>query len=161
MPQNQFATFFIDEHLFGVNVLLVREINPHVDFTPVDLAPDFVRGLMNLRGQIVTIIDPAVRFGIGQRPITPRSRCLVLKTAREVEEREDGAQLMLETVSDSVGFLVDSIGDMVAADARDLEPPPANIGEIDGKFIAGVHKLEEKLMIVLKTGEVLKFVNAR
>jgi purine-binding chemotaxis protein CheW len=156
MPLKQFATFTIDEYLFGMNVLLVREVNPHTNFTPVDLAPEYVRGLMNLRGQIVTIIDPAVSLGIGRRDITPRSRCVVLKTAREIEEREDAASLAGETVNDSVGLLVDTIGDMVSADTRNIEPPPANIGDIDGKYMAGVYKLDSQLMIVLRTGEVLK-----
>lgn len=156
MPVQQFATFVIDEHLFGINVLLVREVNPHTNFTPVDLAPDYVRGLMNLRGQIVTIIDPAVRLGIGKRDITPGSRCIVLKTAREIEEREDAADLVADVVNDNVGLLVDAIGDMVSADTRYIEPPPANIGDIDGRFMAGVYKLDDKLMIVLRSGEVLK-----
>lgn len=156
MPVKQFATFIIDEHLFGINVLLVREINPHTNITPVDLAPEFVRGLMNLRGQIVTIIDPAVCLGIGKRDITPRSRCIVLKTAKEIEEREDAAGLIADAVNDNVGLLVDVIGDMVSADTRNIELPPANIGDIDGKFMDGVYKLDGRLMIVLKTGEVLR-----
>jgi purine-binding chemotaxis protein CheW len=156
MPEQQYATFIIDEHLFGINVLLVREINPHTNITPVDLAPEFVRGLMNLRGQIVTIIDPALRLGIGKRAITPRSRCVVLKTAREIEEREDAAGLIADAVNDNVGLLVDAIGDMVSADTRSIEPPPANIGDIDGRYMSGVFKLDGRLMIVLKTGEVLK-----
>ena len=156
MAALQYATFTIDGHFFGINVLVVREINPHTEFTPVDRSPDYVRGLMNLRGQIVTVIDPAVRFGMGPREITPASRCIVLKTIREVEDRADGEQLIAETVADSVGLLVDDIGDMVSAEIKEIEPPPANIGEIDGRFMKGVVKLEGKLMIVLKTGEVLK-----
>ena len=156
MPTQQFATFTVNEHLFGINVLLVREVNPNTDFTPVDLAPEYVRGLMNLRGQIVTVIDPGARMGMGKREITHRSRCVVLKTSHEVEEREEGGLLAAETVGDNVGLLVDSIGDMIATDAKDIEPPPANIGEIDGKYVSGVVKLEKKLMLALNTREVLR-----
>ena len=156
MATRQLATFTIGEHLFGINVLLIREINPNTEFTPVDLAPDYIRGLLNLRGQIVTIIDPAVRLGMPRREITPHSCCLVLKTAREVEDREDSADLVPDTVIDMVGLLVDSISDMVTADTREIEPPPANIGEIDGRFMSGILKLDERLLIILKTGEVLK-----
>jgi len=156
MPVQQYATFLINDHLFGINVLLVREINPNTDFTPVDLAPDFVRGLMNLRGQVVTVIDPAVRLGIGAREITARSRCIVLKTAVEIQERENGAALAQDTVADHVGLLVDDIGDMVTAEDKDIEPPPANIGELDGKFMRGVLKMDGKLMIAIKTGTILQ-----
>lgn len=156
MATQQLATFVIGEHLFGINVLLVREINPNNSFTPVDLAPEYIRGLMNLRGQIITIIDPAVRLGMQQRKITPTSCCLVLKTTREVEDREDATKLLGKTVNDMVGLLVDSIGDMVTADTREIEPPPANIGEIDGKFMSGVLKMKDRLLIILKNSEVLK-----
>lgn len=155
MPANQYATFSISDHLFGINVLLVREINPNTDITPVDLAPDFVRGLMNLRGQIVTVIDPAVRLGMGERKITERSRCIVLKTSAELQERESDAALVQESVTDHVGILVDAIGDMVSADEHEIEPPPANIGEVDGKYMHGVLKMEHKLMIALRTKEIL------
>lgn len=156
MATQQLATFTIGEHLFGINVLLIREINPNTSFTPVDLAPEYIRGLMNLRGQIITILDPAVRLGMPQRKITPASCCLVLKTTREVEDRKDATNLSGETVNDMVGLLVDSIGDMVTADTREIESPPANIGEIDGRFMLGVLKMKNRLLIILKNSEVLK-----
>jgi purine-binding chemotaxis protein CheW len=155
MGTQQYVTFIINDHLFGINVLLVREINPSTDITPVDLAPDFIRGLLNLRGQIVTVIDPAVRLGMGEREITERSRCIVLKTEGELQKRENSATLADETVTDHVGLLVDVIGDMVSADENDIEPPPANIGDVDGKFIRGVFKMEGVLMVVLKTRDIL------
>jgi purine-binding chemotaxis protein CheW len=156
MAQLQLATFNIGEHIFGINVLLIREINPNTVFTPVDLSPDYIRGLLNLRGQIITIIDPAVRLGMQQRDITPDSCCLVLKTTREVEDREDAELLAPDTVNDMVGLLVDSISDMVTANTRDIEQPPANIGDIDGRFIAGILKMDGRLLLVLKTIEILK-----
>jgi purine-binding chemotaxis protein CheW len=155
MALQQYVTFYINEHLFGINVLLVREINPNTEITRVDLAPEFVRGIMNLRGQIVTVIDPAVRLGMEEREITERSRCIVLKTSAELLERENCETLADETVADHVGLLVDAIGDMVSADENEIEPPPANIGNVDAKFISGIFKMEGKLMIVMKTKDVL------
>ena len=93
-----------------------------------------------------------------RREITSRSRCIVLKTTREVEELEEGKGLAGDTVNECVGLLVDSIGDMVTASAQEIEPPPANIGDIDGQLMAGVLKLEERLMILLKTSKLLKIV---
>jgi purine-binding chemotaxis protein CheW len=92
---------------------------------------------------------------MGLRDITPSSRCVVLKTTADLQERENSLAFLQETVADHVGLLVDAIGDMVSADENEIEPPPANIGNVDSKFIRGVIKMEGKLMIVLKTGEIL------
>jgi purine-binding chemotaxis protein CheW len=115
---------------------------------------------MNLRGQIVTVIDPSVRLGMGLRDITQDSRCVVLKTAAELQERESSQAFAQETVADHVGFLVDAIGDMVTADEKEIEPPPANIGAMDGKFMKGVVKMEGKIMVILKNNELLS-INVR
>ncbi|MCX7726301.1 MAG: chemotaxis protein CheW [Chitinispirillaceae bacterium] len=152
----QFVTFTIGEYLLGINVVLVREINQQTNLTFVDLAPDFVRGLMNLRGQIVTIIDPGIRLGIIEREFSEKSKCLVLKTAYELEEREETKKFINETVNEPVGLLVDSICEMVTANSEEIEKPPANIGEIDSTFMKGILKLENRLMIEINTGELLK-----
>ena len=65
MAQQQFVTFWIDQYLFGVNILNVREINSHTDATPVPLAHEAIRGLINLRGQIVTLLDLRYLLGLG------------------------------------------------------------------------------------------------
>jgi chemotaxis signal transduction protein len=68
----------------GINILFLREINRHIDLTPVDLAPSYVCGLMNLRGQIVTVIDLGVRLGLPPRKITAETGCIVLKSFKEL-----------------------------------------------------------------------------
>jgi purine-binding chemotaxis protein CheW len=133
----QFVTFKIDEDLLGIDVLRVREINRVLDITPVAKAPAYVRGLVNLRGQTVTIFDLGIRLGLPPRHITEESHNIVLK-------------------HDMVGFLVDSIGDIVQCGAIEVEPPPANAGDIDGKFIDGVVQLEHELLVILDTGKVLE-----
>lgn len=153
---NQFVTFTIGEYLLGINVVLVREINPQINFTFVDLAPTFVCGLMNLRGQIVTILDPGIRLGISKREITKNSKCLVLKTVNELEEKGNYIKFLSQTVNEPVGLLVDSICEMVSANDNEIEQPPANIGEIDSVFMKGILKLEDRLMIEINTEELLK-----
>lgn len=152
----KYVSFGISDYFLGINVVLVREITPQVNFTRIPRAPDFVCGLMNLRGQIVTIIEPGIRLGIPPREISPKSRCIILKTLQEIEEKTNGINLTNETVNEPVGLLVDYIGEMVGTKEEDIESPPANIGEIDRKFMKGVLKLEDKLMIVLNTTEILK-----
>ncbi len=152
----QFTSFRLGHHLFGLEVLLVREINQQMDITPVQHAPEHVRGLINLRGQIVTIFDLGIRLGLEERKISPHSHSIVLKTNDElniVQKREGRSDLT--TNEDTIGLLVDEIGDVVEVNDSEIDPPPANVGEIDGRFLSGVVKLERELMVVLDVSEVL------
>lgn len=153
---SQFATFRLDDQLFGVNVLLVREINQQIDFTPVQHAPDHVRGLINLRGHIVTILDLGVRLGLGPREVGPRSHNIILKNNEELSRiHMDDDNDAVETSLDTAGLFVDAVGDVVAVDDREIEPPPASIGEISGQFLTGVVKLRKDLLVLLDVASTL------
>ncbi len=153
--ERQFATFYIGNARFGIDILMVREINRHLEITPAERAPEFVRGLLNLRGQVVTVIDLGVRLGLGPRVITPESRCLVLKTSSDLAVHQKAGLLNDDTSNDVIGFLIDRVGDMVTVGEKDLEPAPANISGVDGQFLLAVAKLEDGLMVALKTREIL------
>jgi len=152
----QFVTFKLDDQLFGVNVMLVREINQQTDITPVQHAPDYVRGLINLRGHIVTILDLGVRLGLGSREIGSHSHNIIMKNNEELSRihlDEDVDELA--TATDTAGLLVDDIGDVVAFDERDIDPPPASIGELSGQFLTGVVKLDNNLLVLLDMEKTL------
>ena len=134
----QFVTFKIDEDLLGIDVLRVREINPGLDITPVPKAPGYVRGLVNLRGETITVFDLGIRLGLAPRDITEASHNVVLK-------------------NHSVGLLVDSIGDMVQCGELQIDSPPANVGSIEGKYIEGVVRLDSELLVILNTGKILEY----
>lgn len=152
----QFATFRVDDQLFGVNVLLVREINQQTDSTPVQHAPDHVRGLINLRGDIVTILDLGIRLGLGPREIGPDSHNIILKTNEELARiHMDDDVDVLETAVDTAGLLVDAVGDVVTVDEREIEPAPASIGEVGGRFLTGVVKLRRDLLVLLDVAATL------
>ena len=136
MSTKQFVTFRIDRHLLGLDVLSVREINRVVDMTPVPRAPEHVRGLVNLRGQILTVFDLGARLGLGARLIGRDTHNVILK-------------------SDAVGLLVDAIGEVIQTRVEDIEAPPANVGGIEGEFIDGVVKLEKELLVVLSAEKLL------
>lgn len=152
----QYTTFRLNGQLFGVEVLLVREINQQMDITPVQKAPPHIRGLINLRGQIITIFDLGVRLGMPPRELKDSDLSLILKTNDELaasrarENRED-----LITSGDAVGLLAESIGDVVDEDESEIEAPPPNIGEVDGRFLTGVIKLDDGLLVLLDVEEVL------
>ena len=157
MAIKQFASFHVNNNLFGIDIRLIREINRNVDITVVDSAPDFVRGLLNLRGQIVTVIDIGVRMGLREKKdIQDNCRCIVLKTSEELSSKRAEDASIEDTSRDLVALYVDDIGDMVTIEEKEVEAPPANIGEIEGKFISGIAKLENELLIILKAGELLK-----
>jgi purine-binding chemotaxis protein CheW len=157
MSQKQFASFYIGNNLFGIDIRLIREINRNVDITPVDGAPDFVRGLLNLRGQIVTVIDVGVRMGLrtGKESVES-ARSIVLKTSDEIAVKRSEDDKLEDTSRDLVALYVDAIGDMVTFEEKEIEPSPANIGEVEGRFISGMAKLEQELMIILRVAELLK-----
>lgn len=151
---SQYSTFYVGDRRFGLPILTVREIIRACETTPVPLAPRRVRGLINLRGQIVTILDLAVRLGIPDRGAAPESNVVVLEAAQ-------GATQAHERSSDKgggedmTGFLVDSIGDVVEADLSRMEPAPANVTDTDDKCIQGVVKTDAGLLVLLNLEPIL------
>ena len=155
--EKQFTTFYIDEMHCGIDILLVKEINRQLEISEVAGAPVFIRGLLNLRGQIITVIDIGVPLGFEARQLSPRSRCIVLKTAAELALLPDSADIVEETSSEMVGLFVDRIGDMITVDDREIQPPPANFANIDGRYLNGVIQREDDLLIILKISETLSY----
>ncbi len=137
MTSRQFVTFRIDEHLVGIDILKVREINRILEITPVQQAPAYVRGLVNLRGQTVTVFDLGVRLGLSPRVVTGTSHNVILKP-------------------EAVGLLVDRIGDVEEAEETAVEPPPANLNGIGAGFIECVVRLKDELVLVLSPEKILE-----
>ncbi|ETR71359.1 MAG: Chemotaxis protein cheW [Candidatus Magnetoglobus multicellularis str. Araruama] len=132
----QFVTFRIDELLFGIDVLKVREINRVLDITEVQHSPPHIRGLVNLRGQVVTIFDMGIRLGLEPRVISEDSHNIVLKR-------------------EPVGLLVDAIGDVVQTNEDTVEHAPANVSGIESDFMAGVVRQNNELILILSTDKIL------
>lgn len=151
-----FISVTINQYTFGIDVSLVREVNHYIDISPVALAPDFTIGLMNLRGQIITIIDPGVRLGCGRRDLSQQSRCVVLKAASELQRAKNSISL-----NEIIGLLVDSVGDIVIVDEDAIERLPPNLADIDNEYISGVVKLEEHLLLILTIDALLKNDNKK
>ena len=150
-----FTSFYLGDSIFGIDVLLVREINKNFEITEVTPCPDFLLGLMNLRGQIVTVIDLGIKVGLHKREITPESCCIVLKTSKELETYFQDLEVKQLRTRDTVGLLVDQIGDMISVDDKLIEPPPANLNGVDNKFLHGIIKLDQQLMTTLHVDTLL------
>lgn len=151
----QFVTFKLGEDTFGIDILLVREINRNLAITQVNRCPDFVQGLLNLRSQIVTVLNLAVRLGLPEREIQHTSSCVVIKTAAEGERNPLLASYVGKLSPELVGLLVDEIGDVVSVDTEDIEPPTIHASGVASAFIEGVAKLEKKLLVILNVGEIV------
>ena len=153
---SQYATFHLEDRLFGQSIPMVREIIRCYTITPVPHAKAHIRGLINLRGQVVTILDLAVRLGMPQRDIQDSSHIIILKTNAElVSMQSRGEGRGLQTSADMVGFLVDDIGDVVEADEGKIEPPSANVSDAEGRFLSGVLKTDAGLLVLLDIKELL------
>ena len=131
----QYSTFFLDGLLLGVDVRRVQEVLRPQEMTPVlPLAPPMIRGLVNLRGQIVTAIDVRRRFDLPPLPADQSPMNVVVRC-------EDGA----------VSLLVDEIGDVVEIQDEDFAPPPVTLKGAARELITGVYKLKDRLMLILDT----------
>lgn len=128
----QLCTFLIDGSVFGVPVSQVQEVLRYQPMTLVPLAPPVVRGLLNLRGQIVMAVDLRRRLGFATRPPADQPMNVVVRTA-------DGV----------VSFLVDEIGDVIEVSDSTLEKPPETLQGPARALIFGVHKLEGRLLHML------------
>ncbi|HEY1679867.1 MAG TPA: chemotaxis protein CheW [Candidatus Sulfotelmatobacter sp.] len=132
----QFCTFYLNGRFFGLPVQQVQEVIRYQEITRVPLVPEVIRGLINLRGQIVLAVDLRQRLGMEGRPASELPMNVVVRT-------DEGA----------ISLLVDEIGDVLEVAEDGFEPPPGNVPSELREMILGVHKLEQKLLHVLNTAK--------
>lgn len=123
---------------YGVPITQVQEIIPMANPTKLPQAPDFVEGIINLRGKIIPIIDLKKRFHMGSSEITTETRSVVV---------EVGGQ--------TVGIIVDEVSEVLRLPVDSIEPPPVVIGGIGSEYLTGVGKLADRLLILLDMDKIL------
>ena len=133
------ATFYVGNALCGLDILKIQEINKLIEMTKVPQAPEYVLGILNLRGQIVTIIDLGIKLDLSSTELNANTRNVIVNSKGE-----------------SIGLLVERIGDVVRVNSAKSEPPPANIGNVQGKFFKGVFKTQNHLIGILDVEEILQ-----
>ncbi len=131
-PVLQWVTFRLDNETYGINVMQVQEVLRHTEIAPVPGAPPYVLGIINLRGNVVTVIDTRLRFGLIGTETNDQTRIVIIETENQV-----------------VGILVDAVAEVVYLRQSEIETTP-NVGnEETAKFIQGVcHKNDELLILV-------------
>ena len=140
----ELATFYIGDALCGMDILNVQEINKLMDMTKVPQAPSYVTGILNLRGQIVTVIDLGKKLGLTSLEVNDSARNIIVNSENEY-----------------IGLLVSSISDVVEAQWDKVEDPPANIGGLQGAFFKGVFKTQDRLIGILDVNKVLAEDNSQ
>ena len=132
------ATFFLDREEYGVDVRQVQEIRRMSEITSVPRAPDFIRGVINLRGRILPVLDLKRKLGLGEVEASRATRIVVVR----VKER-------------LLGLLVDGASQVLKVEVSRIEPPPEEVVEKGGDYIRGVAKLEDRLIILVNLERLL------
>ncbi|MDB4987884.1 MAG: chemotaxis protein CheW [Myxococcaceae bacterium] len=143
MPLTQLCTFTVDDLLIGVEVTQIQEVLPSLPMTRIPLAREMVRGLLNLRGQIVTAVDLRSCMGLGPRPSGQSPMNVVIRGA-----------------TGNVSLLVDSIGDVIEVADDAFEAPPSTLKPGLRDLIEAVCKLPSQLLLVLVPERVLRLADA-
>jgi purine-binding chemotaxis protein CheW len=136
--QLDLATFYVGGLLLGIDIRLVREINRQTEFTPVPHAPPEVQGVINLRGEVVTVMDLRTILGLGTTDLSKHARNVIVHSGTE-----------------QIGLLVDQVADTVCVPPHAIEPVPANVHGVDASLFQGVYRLESELVVILNVETAL------
>lgn len=140
--QQQYLTFLLDDEMFAIGILAIREIIEYGFVTEVPMTPPFIRGVINLRGAVVPVVDLAVRFGRQARDNTKRT-CIVIVDI----ESANGSREM--------GVVVDAVNEVLEIPPGDIEPSPEFGARIRSDFTRGIGKIGGKFVILLDVNRVL------
>jgi purine-binding chemotaxis protein CheW len=135
----QWVTFKLENEVYGINVMQVQEVLRYTEIAPVPGAPHYVIGIINLRGNVVTVIDTRVRFGLMPSEVSENSRIVIIEAEKQV-----------------IGILVDGVAEVVYLRSSEIDAAP-NVGtDESSKFIQGVSNREGELLILV---DLNKFLN--
>ncbi|WP_111976668.1 chemotaxis protein CheW [Algibacillus agarilyticus] len=134
----QWVTFKLDEETYGINVMQVQEVLRYSEIAPVPGAPDYVLGIINLRGNVVTVIDTRSRFGLPSTEVSDNTRIVIIEAEKQV-----------------IGILVDSVAEVVYLRASEIDTAP-NVGtDESARFIQGVSNRDGELLILVDLNKLL------
>ncbi len=140
--QSQYLTFLLGGEMFAIPILNIKEIIEYGSLTMVPMMPEFIRGVINLRGSVVPVVDLLVRFGRKTAEVTKRT-CIVIIEVESEGEKQD------------VGVVVDSVSEVLEIHRADVEQAPSFGARIRSDFIQGMGKISGKFVIILNVNRVL------
>jgi purine-binding chemotaxis protein CheW len=142
MSSNQFSTFWVDERLYGVNIKMVQEITKSMTLTEVPLAPNYIKGLINLRGQIATAVGLRELFEINR------------------SDAENGKiNVVCKCESYLLALVVDEVGDVLELEDNQYEYTPETVAPQVSRFMTGVYKLPNNILSVIDIQKIIDFLN--
>ncbi len=133
---HQYLTFALSGEMYAVGILNVKEIIEYGNLTEIPMMPGFIRGVINLRGAVVPVVDLAARFG-GRASEIGKRTCIVIVEMSQDDTKQD------------LGIMVDAVSEVLEIPGTDIEPPPAFGARIRADFIAGMGKVAGKFVIIL------------
>ena len=140
--QSQFLTFTLREETFAIGILNIKEILEYGQLTPVPMMPNYIRGVINLRGAVVPVVDLGARFGDMPSEITKRTCLVIIEVATDEGEQD-------------IGVVVDSVTEVLEIPDHDIEPAPSFGARIRTDFISGMGKINGEFVIILNVDRVL------
>lgn len=140
--RQQFLTFTMSGEVYAIGILHIKEIIEYGQLTVVPMMPDFIRGVINLRGSVVPVVDLSRRFGRESMTIARRTCIVILEVESEGEQQD-------------IGVIVDAVNEVLAIPPGEIEPPPAFGAKIRTDFIQGLGKVNGKFVILLDVSRVL------
>jgi purine-binding chemotaxis protein CheW len=138
----KFLTFLMANEKYGLEILKVREIMGMMDVTSIPTTPAFIRGVINLRGKVIPVVDLRLKFGIEAKEDTQRTCIIVVHLTHTAQEM-------------IVGIIVDEVSEVLDIDQNQIEPPPSFGANIRTDFILGMGKVDQKVMTLLDIDRVL------
>lgn len=138
----KFLTFLLDQEIYGIPIKKAREIIGVMEITHIPKTKAYIKGVINLRGKIIPIIDLRLKFGMIEKPYTDRTCVIVIEIGTQ-----EGRRL--------VGVAVDTVAEVVNIQKGEIELPPDYDAQIEGDFLAGIGKLKEKVVMILDIEKVL------
>ena len=139
----KFLTFFLAAEEYGIEILKVREIIGMMEITPVPRTPAYIRGVLNLRGKVIAVVDLRQKFGMAPTAATDQTVIIVVQL-----QARDGDLTM--------GILVDEVLEVLDIAGKSIEPPPSfGVGTLETDFILGVGKAEKRVIFLLDIDRVL------
>ncbi|WP_186647322.1 chemotaxis protein CheW [Fluviispira vulneris] len=139
----QFSAFYLDNRLYGIEVSRVQEVVRSMNMTPIPLAPDYVRGLINLRGQVATAIGLRQLFGF------------------HTQLPEEFINIVCKIDGMLISFQVDEIGDVIEVSEEDFEQTPQTISDDIRRYMLGVYKISNSLLSAIDVENIIKFLNQK
>ncbi len=138
----KYLTFDLAAEEYGLEILKVQEIIGLMAVTRVPRTPEFIRGVINLRGKVIPVVDLRLKFGMEQIENTRRTSIIVIQVD------QDGGQV-------TMGLIVDDVSEVIDIDGHNIEPAPAFGADVETDFIKGLGKIDQKVVILLDVDKML------